>query len=208
MKRLSLTLVLAQLLLLPLVPSALAAASSGVRFTTLAGFELDSGVPLSEVVKKLGPTPLQESGESGGYRARVCYRSADAVVSFLSDSLGGHYHELLGYAIALPAQADANGCGTARPPFVAQELAIGGLHLGMSRGEFSALLGQEVEWNGDSARRHFASRKALTPAQREAARADRPGEPVPEAWDITISILADFKGDALVSFEVWKISVD
>jgi len=48
----------------------------------------------------LAPADLVETGDAGGYEAKLCYLTGAERVRFLSGEMGGPNHQLLGFAVS------------------------------------------------------------------------------------------------------------
>jgi hypothetical protein len=151
---------------------------------SLAGFSLGEGT-LFQVQEKLGATPFAREGEAGTYRGSVCYRVGNAQVGFLTNELGGPQRELLGFELS----SAQNAACPALKEKLASPLAIGGLHLGMSRASFASMLGGSVKWNGDAAT--FEKLGGTTVEQKR--------------FDLLVSVTGHFNHDVLARLEIWRL---
>jgi len=189
-----------------LPPCALAAPSDdGARFTRFAGFSLASDTSLDEVKRRLGPAPLVEYGESSAYRASLCYSTGTILVGFLSEELGGPNHTLLGFSLA-PVRPERQGqCASLSAGQLPGDPVIGGLRLGMSRKEATAVLARPDPGIRSSVRRFYESREPLTGPERADYLFAHPRAQAPEQWNVTVSVFATFAQDRLVELEIWKV---
>jgi hypothetical protein len=135
---------------------------AGARFTSVLGARLNVGT-LNEVEARLGRTRLIELTDADDYEARVCYLGSNGVVSFIS---GVPRLELSGFEVREPGTVAADGCRELHGRYATAASQLGGLHLGMSKADFVALLGDPVQWDGDSAEREYDSEQKMTPADR------------------------------------------
>lgn len=191
--------------ILLLIFSLFAMAQDGARFTSFAGFHLGKAT-LAQVAKRLGPVKIVETGEAGEYEAKICYRVPDGAIYFLSGEMGGPDHDLLGFGIS--GSSGSRACAEFRGPVV-PSLELGGLRPGLSKAEFSRIVGGKVDWNGNVGRVAFESRRPITPAEfsalpkgaQEAAKAGQ----LQDYFDVVVSVVGTFVRGKLSAFEVWKV---
>ena len=176
------------------------AADDGARFTSFLGQRLNVGT-LNEVQAKLGHTRLIESGDSEDYEARVCYLGSNGVVSFVSSV---PRLELSGIEVREALSGTAEGCRELHGGYASQSGQLGGLRLGMSKAEFTALVGDPVRWDGDSGQRLYESEQKMTADERGLFR-DSPELQLRGSFNVTISVTGTFVDDRLVGFRVWKV---
>jgi hypothetical protein len=194
----------AGLVLATLIAFAAAAADDdGRRFTSFLGLRLNLGT-LDDVQARLGRTRLIESYDSGDYEARLCYLGADGIVSFLSGQAGGAQLGLLGFELKQSSTAAAQGCRQLSRRYAEASKDLGGLHLGMTRAEFAALVGGPVEWDGDTGRRLYESDQRMT-SQEQSRYRDSPELTLRGTFAVTVTVTARFEQDRLVEVAVWKI---
>jgi len=191
--------------LLALCALAAHAVETGERFTRFAGFTLAGETTLADVVHRLGPAPLVEYGESGDYRASLCYRTSAGLLSFLSEQMGGSVHTLLGFSLAPATPERLRRCAPAPANTLPAEIAIGGLQLGMSRTQAAAVLGRPDPGIQSVVRRYYESQVPLSGAERADYLYAHPHAEAPQQWNVTISVFATFAQDRLTEFEIWKI---
>lgn len=130
------------------------AQENGYQFTRFAGFELNT-VNLSEIMKQYGKTELLETGEAGGYEARICYRLKNGILSFLSGEMGGPNLQLLGFGVS--GQDPTGKCGNPPKDRSNLKLNIAGLQLRITKYEFEKLSSNKVEWEGNTGYIFFSS---------------------------------------------------
>lgn len=183
--------------------AALAADDDGRRFTSFLGRRLNLGT-LDTVQARLGRTRLIESYDSGEYEARLCYLGADGIVSFLSGQAGGAQLGLLGFELKQGSTATAQGCRQLSHRYAEASKDLGGLRLGMSRAQFTALVGEPVAWDGDTGRRLYESDQRMTAEERSRYQ-DSPELILRGTFAVTVTVTARFEQDRLVEVAVWKI---
>lgn len=177
-----------------------AAADDGSRFTSFLGLRLNIGT-LDEVQARLGKARLLESWDSGEYEGRVCYLGSRGVVSFLSDV---QRLELSGFEVREAATVSAEGCRELRGRAATQSAQLAGLRLGMSKEEFVTLVGEPVNWDGDSGQRMYESEQKMTAADRALFK-DAPELLVRGTFNVIVTVTGDFVDGRLTGFRVWKL---
>jgi hypothetical protein len=175
----------------------------GGRFTAFLGFHLNNGT-LDDVQGRLGRTRLNESYESGDYEASICYLGSNGVVSFLSGQEGGAVLGLLGFQLRRGSTDVAQHCRQLPRHYADASRSLGGLRLGMSKAEFSALVGAPVQWDGETARRLYESEQSMSAGER-AQYADSPELSLRGSFNVLVTVTARFVDDQLVEVAVWKI---
>jgi len=182
------------------------AADNGSQFSVWADVELGK-LTLAQVAERLGPAELIESGDAGGYEARICYRTPSGVVHFLSGEMGGSSHQLLGFAVS--GDNAALRCGELPAIYRPVSLDLGGLRLGLTKGEFAHVAGTNVRWDANVGRAAIESKRPMTPSDLadfpKAVREDIAVGKVQNYFDVAVSITATFSGEQLSEFSVWKI---
>jgi hypothetical protein len=173
---------------------------AGARFTSFLGARLNVGT-LNEVEARLGRTRLIELTDADDYEARVCYLGSNGVVSFIS---GVPRLELSGFEVREPGTVAADGCRELHGRYATAASQLGGLHLGMSKADFVALLGDPVQWDGDSAEREYDSEQKMTPADRGLFH-DSPELLARGTFNVTVTVTGTFVDGRLVGFRVWKV---
>ena len=173
---------------------------SGARFTSFLGARLNVGT-LNDVQARLGRTRLIELNDADDYEARVCYLSSNGVVSFVS---GVARLELSGFEVREPGTVAADGCRELHGRYAAAATQLGGLHLGMSKAEFTVLLGDPVRWDGDSAERVYESEQKMTAADRGLFK-DSPELLMRGTFNVTVTVTGTFVEGRLAGFRVWKV---
>jgi len=176
------------------------AGEDGARFTTFLGARLNMGT-LDNVQARLGRTRLIELNDADDYEARICYLGSNGVVSFLS---GVPRLELSGFEIRQPDSAAAAGCRELHGRYAAQARQLGGLRLGMSRAEFTAVVGDPVRWDGDSAERVYESEQKMSPEDRVLFK-DSPELLARGTFNVLVTVTGTFADGQLVGFRVWKV---
>jgi hypothetical protein len=176
------------------------AADDGGRFTSFLGLRLNVGT-LDEVQAHLGKARLLESWDSGDYEGRVCYLGSRGVISFISDV---QRLELSGLEVREAATASAEGCRELRGRAAAQSGQLGGLRLGMSKQEFIALVGEPVNWDGDSGQRMYESEQKMTASDRALFK-DAPELLVRGSFNVIVTVTGSFVEGRLAAFRVWKL---
>jgi hypothetical protein len=182
------------------------AEDTGEQFTDFLGFHLGT-ITLAEVEKKLGPAKLIETGDAGGYEAKICYKTSIGLVYFLSGEMGGSKHELLGFAVS--KNDEAKPCSpypSSQPPPM---LELAGLRLGMTKANFSRAVRKKVQWEDDIGRVFFESKRPITPAElaklpKEVQQMILDGQSQ-NFFDVLVSIIGYFSKDRLTEFQVWKV---
>ncbi|MDE1893364.1 MAG: hypothetical protein KGJ96_06450 [Xanthomonadaceae bacterium] len=183
-------------------------ASAGARFTSFGGFRLGIGT-LADVRAVLGPAKMIESGEAGEYEVRLCYRTKQATVTYLSGEMGGPNHDLLGVSVGATSGPDMIDCpqwpAARREPLP----YLAGLTLGMSKNAFKRVVGVDVKQDGDVSRAFFLSRRDFTHTDLTAMPQDVrnlvAGGGSQNCLDVQISVEAYFADDRLTLFKVWKV---
>lgn len=181
------------------VAAPLRAEDDGARFTSFLGARLNVGT-LNDVQARLGRSRLIELNDADDYEARVCYLGSNGVVSFLS---GVPRLELSGFEAREPGTVAADGCRELRGRYAAAARQLSGLRLGMSKADFVALLGDPVQWDGDSAERVYESEQKMTRADRGLFK-DSPELLARGTFSVTVTVTGTFVDDKLVGFRVWK----
>lgn len=178
----------------------LARAEDGARFTTFLGAKLNLGT-LDDVQARLGRTRLIEANDADDYEARVCYLGSNGVVSFIS---GIPRLELSGFEVREPYSVAAEGCRELHGRYATEARQLGGLHLGMSKAEFAALVGDPLRWDGDSAERVYESEQKISSADRLLFK-DSPELLARGTFNVLVTVTGTFVEDRLVGFRVWKV---
>jgi hypothetical protein len=176
------------------------AGEDGARFTTFLGAKLNLGT-LDDVQARLGRTRLIEANDADDYEARVCYLGSNGVVSFIS---GVPRLELSGFEVREPGTVAAEGCRELHGRYATEARQLGGLHLGMTKAEFAALLGDPLRWDGDSAERDYESEQRMSPAERGLFK-DSPELLARGTFNVLVSVTGTFVDGQLVGFRVWKV---
>ncbi|MCA3061709.1 MAG: hypothetical protein ING60_18045 [Rhodocyclaceae bacterium] len=180
--------------------------NTGAGFTTLAGFTLGNW-SLGQIEKVLGPAVLVESGDAGGYEAKLCYVSNVDRVKFLSGEMGGPNHQLLGFAVS--RVDDSTQCSKLTAGRLPNPLSLGGLKLGQSRAEFSRVLATKVTWDADVGRAVYESKRKMKPVDLKTLPADVRKEikagRVQNYFDVVVGVTGKFSDGKLVEFRVWKV---
>ncbi len=178
----------------------LSAQESGDRFTKIGEFQILK-VTLHQVKMKLGPSRFTASGQAGDYQASIQYQADGVYVNFFSGEMGGPQLDLLGFSISRSRRGNAKvKISTSRLPL---QTNIAGIHLGMSRNEFTNLLGVKVDWLGDKASSVFKWQQPYTPVEQK--RLD-PSNSAPDRHFFYMEVWVEgtFSQDNLVAFSVWK----
>lgn len=185
---------------------------AGKAFTTFTGYELGS-TTLSTIQRDVGVAPLVKSGDAGDFTASICYRTSRGTVRFVSGELGGPALLLLGFDLATltagHAETTKNECPRwrrVRPG--CPNLNIGSLRLGISKAEFSRLVSNEIQWDGDVASTSFETRRKMTKIESdrlpEKNRTTTLVASEQDYFDVLISVTGTFKRGKLVRLQVWK----
>lgn len=172
----------------------------GARFTRFLGARLNYGT-LDEVQARLGRTRLIEQNDADDYEARVCYLGSRGVVSFVS---GVPRLELSGFEVREPGSVAAEGCRELRGRRAAEAAQLAGLRLGMSKAEFSAVVGEPVRWDGDSGERDYESEEKMSQGQRALFK-DSPELLARGTFNVLVTVTGTFVDGRLVGFRVWKV---
>lgn len=196
------------LLIMALFAPVAIGASAGERFASFGGFRLGIGT-LADVRAALGPAKMIESGEGGEYEVRLCYRTRQSTVTFLSGEMGGPSHNLLGVSVATTSGPDKIHCprwpATRREP----QPNLAGLALGMSKNAFKRTVGIEVQQDGDVSRAFFLSKREFTQPDLAAMPQDVrnlvASGGTQNYSDVQISVEASFADGRLTRFQVWKV---
>lgn len=190
------------LLMFVALPSA---AQDGAQLTSFAGFDLGT-VTLAQVTERLGPATIVETGEAGEHEAKICYRVPGGAVYFLSGEMGGQALDLLGFGIS--GSSASRSCAAFRGNEV-PSLQLGGLRPGLSRAEFSRVVGGKVRWEGNVGRVAFESRRPMTAAEfaslPEGAKAAAQDGQLQDHFDVVVSVVGTFVHGELSEFRVWKV---
>jgi hypothetical protein len=75
------------------------AATNGNQFTSIFGIAIADNITSNDIIKILGASPLFETGKAGEYEVRICYKSRNGFVEFLSGEMGCKKHHLLSLSI-------------------------------------------------------------------------------------------------------------
>lgn len=172
----------------------------GARFTRFLGARLNYGT-LDTVQARLGRTRLIELNDADDYEARVCYLGSRGVVSFIS---GVPRLELSGFEVREPGTVAADGCRELHGRYAAEAGDLAGLHLGMSREEFTAVVGEPVRWDGDSGQRDYESEQKMSGDQRVLFK-DSPELLARGTFNVLVTVTGTFVDGRLVGFRVWKV---
>lgn len=176
------------------------AGDDGSRFTSFLGLRLNVGT-LNEVQARLGKTRLIESTDTEDYEARMCYLGSNGVVSFVS---AVPRLELSGFEVREAVSATAEGCRELHGRKAEQARDLAGLHLGMSKAEFISLLGEPVQWDGNTGQRQFDSEQKMTGGERGLFK-DSPELLLRGTFNVSVTVTGTFLEDHLVGFRVWKV---
>lgn len=176
------------------------AADDGGRFTGFLGQRLNVGT-LDGVQARLGKAKLHESWDSGDYEAWVCYLGSNGVISFVSNV---QRLELSGVEVREAASGNAEGCRELHGRAAKDSAQLGGLHLGMSKEEFTALVGEPVNWDGDSAQHMYESEQKMTLYDRALFK-DSPELLSRGSFNVIVTVTGTFSEGRLTSFRVWKV---
>jgi hypothetical protein len=181
-------------------------AQSGKEMTKLLGIQIGEARTLRDVQKRLGNTPIIETGEAGEYKATVCYYvpKCRAKVEFWSSELGGDEHYVIGFTLTRTTNPEKtcrmltlDNCGGLR--------SANGIYLGMQINEFRKVLGAGIEIIEDFYQITFESQKSMTEKERRRLSKSM-SSPLPTGliWDIVIHIQGTFSASGLDVFEVSK----
>jgi hypothetical protein len=182
------------------------AQSDGSQFAVFAGFELGK-VTLGEIAKSLGRAKLVETGDAGGYEARICYRVPAGVINFLSGEMGGPDHHLLGFGVS--GKDPTQPCTQFPASRAPKTLNLAGLRLSMSKVEFARLVATKVQWEGNIGRAFLESKRPMTPTElnglpNDVKEATLSGK-MQNYFDVVVSVVGTFSGNKLVAFTVWRV---
>jgi hypothetical protein len=185
---------------LAVVSAGTRADDDGARFTRFLGLRLNYGT-LDGVQERLGRSRLIELNDADDYEARVCYLGSRGVVSFIS---GVPRLELSGFEVREPGTVAAEGCRELHGRLASESVELAGLHLGMSKAEFTAVVGEPVRWDGDSGQRDYESEQKMSGAQRVLFK-DSPELLARGTFNVLVSVTGTFVDGHLVGFRVWKV---
>ena len=160
-------------------------AHPGETFTHLAGFSLDHAT-LADVQLRYGKSPRQETGQSGGYEAWICYSTPTAEVQFKSGELGGGTQLL---AFVLRNLSHNGNCPKPAKPI---QPSIGGITLGVTRKQFEGIVGIGVTWSaniGTGIFEHQTKSSGVT-------------------YDVSTTVIGTFQSGRLTKLEVWKVETN
>jgi len=182
------------------------AEDTGEQFTDFWGFHLGT-ITLAEIEKKLGSAKLVETGDAGGYEAKICYRTNAGLVYFLSGEMGGSNHILLGFGVT--RNDEAKPCSPFPASQASSKLELAGLRLGMTKTDFSQVIKKKVQWEGNEGRASYESKRPITASEleklpREAQQMILRGQSQ-DFFDVLVSVIGYFSQDRLTEFRVWKI---
>ena len=184
----------------------------GEGFTTFGGYKLGT-IALLKIQRDRGLTPLIKSGDAGDFTASICYRTSRGTVKFVSGELGGSALLLLGFDLATltEGEADIRKGDCPRWPRSSRgylELKLGTLQLGINKTEFSRLLSNQIQWDGDVASTSFESRRKMTKLEYERRREKNVAATLAASeqdfFDVLVSVTGTFKSGKLVRLQVWK----
>jgi hypothetical protein len=192
------------LLLLPAVAGTIEM-PPGEAFTSPLGFPMGKTTLLG-IQARLGPAPLERSGDAGESAARICYRVPEhgVVVEFLSGALGGPRHDFLGFRMRSVSDTSTSKCATTARTTSADDLSVGGLRLNMARSAFEQILGVRGDSTKRTIERQFERRQRLTPTQIERAAKQWPQITQDPFSAVLIVVKGTFAAGRLVELEVWK----
>ena len=111
---------------------------TGEQFSFVDQFALGENT-FADVQHRLGSALVTESGDAGGYLARMCFIVSDGlVIHFMAGPLGGPEHFLGGFEIAKAASLSSLAqCAQSQ---VAVDTTVGGLFLGIARDDFRRIV--------------------------------------------------------------------
>jgi hypothetical protein len=162
----------------------------GVKFTSILDVSLGVGITFQNVIDKLGPATMMETGDAGNYQASLCYKSKNGFVRFLSNEIGGADHEVMGFIIS---QTVANRtCSPLPASYAGRDLNLGGLTLGMKSDDFIHAVGGYVERRKNIFVRTFSHKVLVDDTD----------------FDDVITVDGAFSGGHLTVLEVWRTETD
>ncbi len=91
----------------------------------------------------------------------------------------------------------------------ALNLKVAGLHLGMTKKDFERVVATRVEWDGNTGRASFHSKRLMTRAEfsklpKDVQQAISAGKQQ-DYFDVSVSVIGTFAGENLIEFRVWKV---
>ncbi|MBC7489026.1 MAG: hypothetical protein H7240_02460 [Glaciimonas sp.] len=182
------------------------AQSDGSQFTSFASFQLGK-VTLAQVAKSIGHTKVIETGDAGEYVAKICYRTPNGIIYFLSGEMGGPDHELLGFGIGI--NDNKQPCAKYLENLVPKTLNLAGVQLGQTKKEFARIVETSVRWEKNTGRAYIESKRPMSSVE-----INRFPEDVKQSilagsaqnyFDVGISIIGTFTNNKLSKIEVWKV---
>lgn len=162
---------------------------------------------LSYVQKKLGTSKRTLTGDAAATSLSLCYQKDSVFVTFLSGELGIHSDVL--QSIKLSRKRPKQNC-TKWPSNVAStSTALGPLQLGMSKQAFMDTVKAEIQWEGETATVYLHSIHS-SPQTTESLPSSQsvkntPSNNTDTAVDILITIIGNFKNNALTDIQAWKV---
>jgi hypothetical protein len=188
-----------------LIANAAYAGEKGYEYTTFFGFTLNE-VTLSDIQKKLGNSPMIETGDAGDYEACICYLLPSGyTIRFLSGELGGQSHELGGYSVQNKiTEADEKCMHLYSSEAKRFKPEVGKLKIGMTKKEFIKNFGEKIKWTKDKATIFFESKRKMTKKEIEDMTRFSQGIIQEPYFDIGISLISTFKEGRMIKFTVWR----
>jgi len=191
--------------LLMLIANAAYAVEKGYEYTAFFGFTLNE-VTLLDIQKKLGNSPMTETGDAGDYEACLCYLlPSEYTIKFLSGELGGANHVLEGYSIQKKITEEDEKCMHLSSSEAKRfKPEVGKLKIGMTKKELIKNFGKKIKWTKDEATIFFESKRKMTKKEIEDMTSFS-HEIIQEPYfDIGISLISTFKEGRMIKFTVWK----
>ncbi len=165
---------------------------------------------LREVQAKLGPARIYRDYDEGHSVRRLCYTSSNesdgTTVVFESGPLGG-MGETITWVSLLSGEvefAKRSMCRHSR--LVSREISTpGGLKLGLSESQVTAILGEPVEVAEARLSFKYLGRRLMTKREFERFKKAYPHITYPEFFDVSSGVEITFRDGKVISLNIYKI---
>lgn len=154
--------------------------------TTFAGFTLGENT-LTDVQRRYGTSPINQSGDAGDSNTWLCYSTPYAEVYFHSGELGGG-SMLLGFTLSRQ-ETEEHGCPNPKQsiPLILNEMH-GHITLGMSRDDYALAVEHPLQWSKNTATLQIESSSITDNGM---------------ALDVLTIVAATFDDEGLYELSVW-----
>lgn len=179
------------------------------RFTHIVGVNLSELPSFDALAVKFGVSQVAQSGDAGGYEARVCYRTLDnrVVLEFF------HGEVDWGYALRVPTHDDLRCVPSGA--LGGMPISVAGIKLGMEKAAYIRLVGKPDKESANHNENRFEYVHTLTDAELHAITDQNFKNGYPQGdpeglrhWDVGIELSASFKHGRLTSFRVDRVETN